>query len=90
MSDIYNSKLANFLLKFKKNATIYAITTSKDVCRYSCLKENISEQMKRHEEVHKKQFKKYGWFKFILLYCLEYVKNGYHDNKFEIEARKAE
>jgi len=42
----------------------------------------------RHELVHIEQFKKYGFYKFLLLYFLESCKNGYYNNRFEVEARK--
>lgn len=44
----------------------------------------------RHELCHIQQFKRYGFFTFIYLYIIESIKVGYNNNKFEIEARKAE
>lgn len=44
----------------------------------------------KHELVHIAQFKKYGWIKMAGLYLLETIKKGYHQNKFEIEAREGE
>ncbi len=44
----------------------------------------------RHELVHVKQFKKYGFIQFIFMYLWESVKNGYYKNKFEVEAREKE
>lgn len=43
-----------------------------------------------HELEHIKQFKKYGFIRFIFLYVYESVKNGYSNNKYEAEARNAE
>ena len=42
-----------------------------------------------HELCHVQQFKQYGYFRFLYLYLLESFKNGYYNNKFEVEARAA-
>ena len=44
----------------------------------------------RHEVAHVYQYKKYGFTRFILLYLLETARSGYHNNKFEAEARSKE
>lgn len=44
----------------------------------------------RHELKHIEQFQRYGFFRFILLYLAESIRNGYTNNKYEIEARDAE
>jgi hypothetical protein len=44
----------------------------------------------RHELAHVRQFQQYGYFRFLFLYLLESIKKGYHNNKFEREAREAE
>nr|WP_214460545.1 DUF4157 domain-containing protein [Flavihumibacter fluvii] len=44
----------------------------------------------RHELAHVRQFKKLGFFRFLLLYAMESYKKGYHKNCFEVEARAAE
>lgn len=84
--DIYNSNFAK-VLGFFHNEKLFAITTSKNCCRYSCDKSLISHEWFNHEEIHKKQFERYGWFRFIILYLLEIIRHGYKNNKFEIEAR---
>lgn len=43
-----------------------------------------------HEVEHVRQFKRHGFFVFVCLYLWESARNGYHNNKFEIEARVAE
>jgi hypothetical protein len=43
-----------------------------------------------HELVHIQQFRQYGFIKFLFLYLLESLKNGYYNNKFEVEAREKE
>lgn len=44
----------------------------------------------KHELCHIEQFRRYGFFRFIALYLIESVRNGYHKNKYEVEARQAE
>ena len=44
----------------------------------------------RHELKHVEQFRRHGFFRFLLLYAWESLRKGYHDNRFEVEARAAE
>jgi hypothetical protein len=44
----------------------------------------------RHELKHVEQFRRYGLLPFIGLYLLESLRKGYHENRFEREAREAE
>lgn len=43
-----------------------------------------------HEVEHVRQFQRYGFLRFSALYLLEYTRNGYYNNRFEVEARVAE
>lgn len=47
-------------------------------------------QWVKHELCHIRQFKEHGYFLFIMKYVWESILNGYHNNKYEIEARNAE
>jgi hypothetical protein len=49
-----------------------------------------NEKWVRHELKHVQQFRGHGYFVFILKYLWESICNGYHNNKYEIEARNAE
>jgi len=49
-----------------------------------------NEKWVKHEMCHIQQFKKFGFFKFILKYLRESARVGYYNNRFEVEARKAE
>ena len=49
-----------------------------------------NEKWVRHERCHLEQFRKYGFLNFIFKYLLESIRSGYHNNKFEAEAREAE
>ncbi len=44
----------------------------------------------KHELKHIYQFKQYGIIRFVCLYIWESIRNGYTNNKFEVEARDAE
>jgi hypothetical protein len=44
----------------------------------------------RHEEKHIEQYKKHGVISFLIRYIFESIRSGYYNNKFEVEARKAE
>ena len=43
-----------------------------------------------HEVAHVRQFRRYGFVLFTLLYLWESARRGYHNNRFEVEARVAE
>lgn len=43
-----------------------------------------------HEQAHLKQYKDHGTVSFLWKYLIESIKNGYYENKFEVEAREAE
>lgn len=49
------------------------------------LTERFSDFIYNHELVHICQFRKIPLI-FPFLYCIEFIKNGYHKNKYEIEA----
>jgi len=43
-----------------------------------------------HELTHVQQYRRYGFVRFIFLYLIESIRKGYHQNKFEMEARQNE
>ncbi|HEV7783191.1 MAG TPA: DUF4157 domain-containing protein [Chitinophagaceae bacterium] len=43
-----------------------------------------------HELKHVQQYRQHGFAGFIFKYLIDCVKNGYYDNKFEVEARASE
>lgn len=43
-----------------------------------------------HELTHVQQFAQYGKLRFVLLYLWESLLHGYHNNKFEKQARDSE
>lgn len=48
------------------------------------------ERWVKHELCHIKQFKEHGYIAFIIKYIWESIRKGYYNNRFEVEARKAE
>lgn len=47
-------------------------------------------QWVKHELKHVEQYRRYGFFRFIFLYLWQSARYGYHQNRFEAEAREAE
>jgi hypothetical protein len=43
-----------------------------------------------HEVEHVRQYQRYGFVCFCLLYLWESARRGYYNNRFEVEARLAE
>jgi hypothetical protein len=48
------------------------------------------EQWVNHELVHVRQFQRYGFFTFLIIYAIESMRKGYYNNRFEVEARIGE
>ena len=48
------------------------------------------EKWVKHELCHVKQFEAHGYFLFVVKYLWESLRKGYYNNRFEVEARKAE
>ena len=48
------------------------------------------EKWVKHELCHIEQFKEHGYFLFLVKYIWESIRKGYYNNRFEVEARKAE
>ena len=44
----------------------------------------------KHELCHIRQFKEHGYVWFMLKYVWESILHGYHNNKYEVEARNSE
>ena len=76
-------KLASKNVAFVLGNTIHLHNVSKDYF----LKDEV---WLRHELCHIRQFREHGFFTFIFKYLRESIKNGYYNNKYEVEARKAE
>lgn len=86
-----NSWLAKIAAK-KLKATRLAIVFGKTIHLYNTTREAFlkNERWVCHELIHVKQYVRYGWLKFLLMYLFESLKKGYRNNKFELEARSKE
>jgi hypothetical protein len=86
-----NSWIAKLAAKKLQTENV-AITIGKTIHLHHVSKDDFlkDEKWVRHEMCHVQQFKKYGFFNFIIKYLWESWKVGYYNNKFEAEARKAE
>lgn len=60
---------------------LYNVTREEFLC---------NEKWLKHEMCHIEQFATHGFYTFIIKYLWESLKSGYYNNKYEIEARKAE
>ena len=86
-----NSWLARFAA-WKLNATSVAMVLGHTIHLYNTRREDflLNEPWVRHELCHIRQFEEHGFLLFILKYLVESIRHGYHNNKYEIEAREAE
>jgi hypothetical protein len=86
-----NSWVARLAAKKLQTQNV-AIVLGKTIHLYNVTKEQFlqNEKWVKHEACHLQQFKKHGFFIFILMYLWESLKKGHHNNKYEIEARNAE
>ena len=79
----YRSLLARLFLPKR----YVAITLSSHVLTRET---SLDECVLRHERAHVEQWRRYGFFGFLLRYVWYHFKYGYADNPFEIEALEAE
>jgi len=86
-----NSWMA-WLAARKLGAPAVAITLGNTIHLYRTRKEHFlrNERWVKHELKHVEQFRRYGYIRFIFLYVAESIRRGYYNNRFEVEARKAE
>ncbi len=86
-----NSWLAKIAAK-KLRSNSVAMVLGNNIYLYNTSKEEFLQNTKwvKHELCHVQQFKQHGFAGFIIKYLWESIKKGYYQNKFEVEARKAE
>jgi hypothetical protein len=82
------AKLAAFKLRSKR----VAIVIGKTIHLHNTSEEEFlkDERWVKHELCHVRQFRENGLVGFIFKYLWESIKHGYHDNRYEVEARNAE
>jgi hypothetical protein len=86
-----NSWLAHIAAK-KLKASAVAMVLGKTIHLYGTNKAAFLADpcWVKHELCHIKQFKENGFVLFLIKYVWETLKVGYHNNKYEVEAREAE
>ena len=86
-----NSWLAR-LAAIKLGSNAVAMVLGKTIHLHNTTKTDFlqDERWLKHELCHIKQFKEHGYVAFILKYVWESIRKGYYNNRFEVEARKAE
>ena len=82
------AKIAAYYL----NQNNVAIVFGRTVYLYKTSKENFLKDKNwvRHELQHIYQYKQYGYINFVFKYLMETFRNGYFNNRFEVEAREKE
>ena len=75
----------------KLRAASVAIVVGRTIHLHHSSKENFlkNERWLKHELCHIRQFKQHGYLPFIAKYVWESLLHGYHNNKYEAEAREA-
>ena len=86
-----NSWIAKLAAKKLKSKNV-AIVVGKTIHLYNVSRQQFlaDEKWLKHELCHLQQFRESGTFIFILKYLWESFKHGYYNNKYEVQARKAE
>ena len=86
-----NSWLAWIAAK-KLRADSVALVLGKTIHLHNTSKEAFLQNKRwlKHERCHIRQYKEHGFIGFIIKYLVESIRHGYHNNKYEIEARAAE
>ena len=86
-----NSWLAKLAAK-KLSSQSVAMVLGKTIHLYGSSKESFlaNERWVKHELCHVKQFSQHGNVFFTIKYLWESLRVGYYNNKYEVEARKAE
>lgn len=86
-----NSRVAKMAAR-KMKADKAAIVFGKTIHLYNTnRKEFLSDsEWVCHELKHVEQYQQNGFTGFICKYVFDWMKNGYYNNRFEIEARESE
>ncbi len=86
-----NSLIAKLAAKKLRSDNV-AIVIGKTIHLHNTSQQAFLKNKKwvKHELCHIKQFGQHGFLFFIFKYLMESFRNGYYNNKYEIEAREAE
>lgn len=88
--DKYNHWIAKLFGWLNGNNTGFAVTFGQ-TSYYSCSESHVKERpwWIKHEDTHKEQYTRDGWFKFLTRYIWQGITKGYLQIDYEKEARAA-
>lgn len=80
------------LAAWKLGTRTVAITLGRTIHLHNTLKADFLQNgtWVCHELAHVRQFEQYGFLSFLLRYSWESLRKGYHNNRWEVEARQLE
>ncbi len=86
-----NSWLAG-IAAWKLGSNAVAMVLGKTIHLHNISKVDFlqNQRLLRHELCHVQQYRLHGFIWFLVQYLWESIRRGYYNNKFEVEARKAE
>ena len=86
-----NSFIAR-LAAWKLKTTSVAIVFGNTIYLWNVTKQQFlkNDRWVLHELEHIRQYRKLGFLSFLFSYLYEWVRKGYYNNRFEVEARRAE
>lgn len=67
---------------------MWAVTVSKHLAVAKDDAKANDGYLRQHEYVHMRQFRRYGWFGFVVRYLAQCFRYGYANAPFEVEARE--
>jgi hypothetical protein len=77
---------------WKLKSSAVAMVFGNTIYLYGVTKDEFLRHDKwvKHELLHVAQYRRFGKTGFLWRYFVEWIKHGYYNNRFEIEAREAE
>jgi Domain of unknown function (DUF4157) len=89
---IKENSLSARIAAWKLNTRAVALVLGNTIHLHHVSKENFLQDKRwvAHELKHIEQFQQYGYLIFLCKYLIEWIKRGYFNNRFEMEAREAE
>lgn len=86
-----NSWLAKLSAKKLRSRKV-AVVFGKTIHLFNTSREEFlkNEKWVCHELAHVKQYERYGFLRFLILYLLESIRKGYRNNRYELEAKSKE
>jgi Domain of unknown function (DUF4157) len=89
---IKENSLPASIAAWKLNTRAVALVLGNTIHLHHVSKEDFLKDKRwvAHELKHIEQFQRHGHFIFLCKYFVEWIRHGYYNNRFEIEAREAE